>query len=109
MWIEWYCQRFATTSPFRRRAIDVKTLAMVAMGAGYQATKKASLPKHWRAVAAHTHVALEDAVEQGELFINIVRELNVQRGDVSLPAGPPPARTDRRKRRQHRGRCRFPE
>ena len=101
MWVEWYCIRFAGSSPFRRRAIDVKTLAMVAMGAGYRATAKSTLPKHWRPPAKHTHVALDDAIEQGELFMNIVRELNVQRGDVALPADQRhAARTDRRQRRR---------
>ena len=77
MWVEWYCHRFAGSSPFRRRAIDLKTLAMVAMGAGYRTTTKSRLPKHWRPPATHTHVALDDAIEQGELFFNIVRELNI--------------------------------
>ena len=34
MWTQWYLRRFVGDDPFRRRAIDVKTLAMVAMGAG---------------------------------------------------------------------------
>ena len=44
---------------------------------------KARMPRHWHAVARHTHVAVDDAIEQGELFMNIVRELNAQR-----PSGP---------------------
>ena len=84
MWIQWYLRRFVGDDPFRRRAIDVKTLAMVAIGAGYRATTKSSLPRHWRPAAKHTHVAVDDAVEQGELFVNIVRQLNVHRGEVAL-------------------------
>ena len=84
MWSQWYLHRFVGEDPFRRRAIDVKTLAMVAMGAGYRATTKSSLPRHWRPRAEHTHVAVDDAVEQGELFVNIVRQLNVQRGNVAV-------------------------
>ena len=107
MWVEWYCHRFAGSSPLRRRAIDLKTLAMVAMGAGYRTTTKSRLPKHWRPPATHTHVALDDAIEQGELFFNIVRELNIQRGDVALAAEErPTTRTDRRRRRQERERLR---
>ena len=34
MWVQWYLRRFVGDDPFRRRAIDVKTLAMVAMGRG---------------------------------------------------------------------------
>ena len=86
MWGQWYMHRFVGDDPFRRRAINIKTLAMVAMGAGYRATANSSLPKHWRPPARHTHVAVEDAIEQGELFMNIVRELNAQRGDIALPS-----------------------
>ena len=88
MWVQWYMPRFVGDDPFRRRAINIKTLtlAMVAMGAGYRATAKSSLPKHWRPPARHTHVAVEDAIEQGELFMNIVRELNAQRGDIAPPS-----------------------
>ena len=35
------------------------------------------MPRHWHAVARHTHVAVDDVLEKGELFMNIVRELNV--------------------------------
>ena len=74
-----YLHRFVGDSAFRRRAIDVKTLAMVAMGKGYRRAVKARMPRHWHAVARHTHVAVDDAIKQGELFMNIVRELNAQR------------------------------
>ena len=86
MWVQWYLHTFAGEDPFRRRVIDVKTLIMVAMGAGYRPTMRTNLPKHWLPQARHTHVAVDDAIEQGELFMNIVRELNVQRGDVALAA-----------------------
>ena len=82
MWLEWYLHRFGGESPFRRRGLDIKTLAMVAMGAGYRQTAKSALPRHWRPTTPHTHLALDDAIEQGELFFNVVRELNVQRGVV---------------------------
>ena len=90
MWVEWYCARFAGASPFRRRCIDLRTLVMVAMGAGYREGGKSSLPQAWReGTGAHTHLAVDDAVEQGRLFFRIVRELGVQRGDVALALEPP--------------------
>ena len=90
-----HLHRLVGDDPFRRRAINIKTLAMVAMGAGYRATAKSSLPKHWRPPAKHTHTAVEDAIEQGELFINIVREINAQRGEIAPPAS---RKTARRRR-----------
>ena len=112
MWVEWYCHRFAGTSPFRRRCIDLRTLVMVAMGAGYREGGKTSMPQHWRTgTGTHSHVAVDDATEQGLLFFPIVRELGVQRGDVTLGLEPPaPAapgqRGFRRQRRATRERRR---
>ena len=107
MWVQWYLHRFADEDPFRRRAIDVKTLLMVARDAGYRPTMRTNLPKHWLPKAKHTHVAVDDAIEQGELFMNVVRELNVQRGDVSLagmaaPGAKPSRRRERRNNRPAR-------
>ena len=68
-------------------------------GAGYRATTKSSLPKRWRPRAKHTHVAVEDAIEQGELFMNILRELNAQRGEIVPPAS---RQTERRRRHDQR-------
>ena len=106
MWVLWYLHRFVSEDPFRRRAIDIKTLAMVAMGEGYRATTKARMPKHWRPPDRQSHVAVEDAIEQGKLFMNIVRELNAQRGDIALPE---PHKDERRRRRGQNRARRYPE
>ena len=105
MRVEWYLHRFGGESPFRRRGLDIKTVAMVTMGAGYRETAKATLPKHWRPHTPHAHIALDDAIEQGELFFNIVCELTAQRGDISMAI---PTRRDagRRERLERRRRTR---
>ena len=103
MWVEWYCHRYVGASPFRRRCVDLRTLVMVAAGAGYREAGKTSMPQHWRAgTGTHSHLALDDATEQGRLFFRIVRELNVQRGDVTLaaPAGIGRNRRTRQRRRR---------
>ena len=105
MWVEWYTQHFAGASPFRRRCIDLRTLVMVAMGAGYREGGKSSLPRAWReGTGTHSHLAVENAEEQGRLFFRIVRELGVQRGDVALALEPParaaPGERDFRRQRQ---------
>ena len=105
MWLEWYLHRFGGESPFRRRGLDIKTVAMVAMGAGYRQTAKSTLPHHWRPTTPHTHLALDDAIEQGELFFNVLRELNAQRGDIEM-AVPTLRNAERRKRFERRHRTR---
>ena len=112
MWVEWYCHRFAGASPFRRRCIDLRTLAMVAMGAGYREAGKTSMPQHWR---TGTRDALAPRPRRrdraGPALLRIARELGVQRGDVALALEPPsPAapggRDFRRQRRAARERRR---
>ena len=74
----WYMMRFAGRSPFSHSALDIKTLAMVALRVGYRDVGKRSMPKRWFPPGRpHTHVALDDAIEQGEMFVNIMRELKL--------------------------------
>jgi hypothetical protein len=73
MFVYWYLIRFCGRSPFSFSGIDIKTMAYAAMGSeSYREASKKHMPKHWLPPAApHTHVAVEDAREQGKLFFNI--------------------------------------
>jgi len=70
----WYMIRFANYSPFSFSALDVKTFAMATLGCDYRKATKRNFPKRWFGKKRHTHVAIDDAIEQGEMFINILRE-----------------------------------
>lgn len=72
--VYWYLLRFAGRSPFSHSALDIKTLAMVLMKTGYRAATKRNMPERWFSKRPHTHVALDDALEQGELFCAMLRE-----------------------------------
>jgi hypothetical protein len=37
-------------------------------------TSKQTMPRRWFEAARHTHVALDDAIEQGLLFCNMLAE-----------------------------------
>jgi DNA polymerase III alpha subunit (gram-positive type) len=73
MFVYWYVIRFCGRSPFGFSGIDIKTLAYAAMGAeSYRDASKKHMPKHWLPrTEALSHVAVEDAREQGRLFFNI--------------------------------------
>ena len=90
MWITWYLHRFTSGDPFRRRCIDLKTLAMQLLGGGYAAAGKPGMPRSWLPGRRHSHVAVEDAIEQGELFVNVVNALREERraGDRGWEAVP---------------------
>lgn len=75
MFVYWYLMRFTDESPFSHSALDIKTLAMVALKSDYRSSTKRNMPKSWFDALPHTHVALDDAIEQGALFCNILSEI----------------------------------
>ena len=75
MWVYWYLVRFTGERPFREHAIDVRSYAMGMRKVSFQETTRTYLPKRWfDADLAHTHVALDDAIEQGSMFCNMLAE-----------------------------------
>jgi hypothetical protein len=74
LFVYWYLIRFAGTSPFSHSALDVKTFAMALMKSGYRDAVKRNMPKRWFDPLPHTHIALDDAIEQGALFCNMLAE-----------------------------------
>jgi hypothetical protein len=70
----WYLMRFAGRSPFGFSALDIKSFAMAQLRKDYRASTKAGMPRRWFEPLPHSHVALDDAIEQGALFCNMLRE-----------------------------------
>ncbi|MDK9705205.1 MAG: 3'-5' exoribonuclease [Sulfuritalea sp.] len=71
--VYWYLTQFAGENPFGYSAIDIKIYAMAIMRKPYRACGKRSMPAEWFDPVGHTHVALDDAIEQGSLFCNMLR------------------------------------
>lgn len=74
LFVYWYLIKFTGKSPFSFSAVDVKTYAMAMLKLPYRESTKRHMPKRWFGKARHTHVALDDAIEQGELFCNMLCE-----------------------------------
>ena len=74
-YVYWYLMRFVGTSPFSHSALDIKTMAMCLLKRPYRESTKRNMPKNWFDSLPHTHVALDDAIEQGALFCNMLAEL----------------------------------
>jgi hypothetical protein len=72
--VYWYLMRFAGQSPFSFSALDIKTYAMAILQTGFRETVKQNMPSSWFDDHPHTHVALDDAIEQGALFCNMLAE-----------------------------------
>jgi len=72
MFVYWYLIRFAGESPFSHSALDIKTYAMALLGLEYRASVKRNMPAGWFEDLPHTHLALDDAREQGVWFCNML-------------------------------------
>jgi hypothetical protein len=72
MFVYWYLIRFTGESPFSHSALDIKTYAMALMDKDYRNSTKRYMPKEWFDDLPHTHKALDDAIEQGTLFCNML-------------------------------------
>lgn len=74
MFAYWYLINFSTIgSPFgHARHIDIKTLFMVKSKTLIVQSVKSRMPKFLHSKLKHTHMAVQDAAEQGELLMNIL-------------------------------------
>lgn len=72
MWVNWYLVRYTGEAPFSFAALDIKTYAMALLDLPFRQTVKERLPESWFDDLPHTHVALDDALEQGALFCNML-------------------------------------
>ena len=74
LFVYWYLIRFTGESPFSFSALDIKTYAMAMLKTDYRDSVKRNMPKRWFDPLPHRHVALDDALEQGALFCNMLAE-----------------------------------
>jgi len=77
--VYWYLMKFVGHSPFSFSCIDVKTFAMVLLDKPYRKCGKRSYPKNWfeegkKKGLTHNHIAVDDATEQGYIFMAMLRE-----------------------------------
>lgn len=72
-WLYWYFVRFSRKgSPFGySRCFDIKTAVSVKTGLSITGSGRGNLPSGLLPTRAHTHHALDDAIEQAEIFANI--------------------------------------
>jgi len=82
----WYLIKFAGGSPFSFSAIDIKTFAMALLAKEYKASTKKNMPKYWfEKNLKHTHIALDDAMEQDMLFMNMLKIAKETKRAVEQP------------------------
>lgn len=75
--VVYYLERFTGKNPFRFAAIDLRSLMMGLYQLPFSKASKQNWPLHWFASKPHTHIALDDAIEQGMAFCNMLKELHL--------------------------------
>jgi len=85
LFVGWYLMAFTGDNPFGFAALDIKTYAMALFRTDFHATVRRRFPPGWFDDRPHTHVALDDALEQGALLCNLFR----YRDALDLPEGFP--------------------
>lgn len=72
MFLHWYFVRYAGESPFGfSGALDIKTIYQQKAGVTLSEAGRADLPPELRSSREHTHNALDDAIEQAEIFAGL--------------------------------------
>ncbi|MET9449406.1 3'-5' exonuclease [Streptomyces cinerochromogenes] len=81
----WYLIRFTGSSPFGHSGcLDMKTLYATKARLPLRAVAKGTMPRELLSRRRHTHHALDDAIEQAELFAHLMRWPG-----VTVPPSPP--------------------
>ncbi len=66
----WYFLEYTNHDPFGFQCIDMKTYAMAKLNQRFKETVKRNMPKEWfNFEAKHSHIALDDAIEQAHLWL----------------------------------------
>lgn len=74
MFMHWYFVRYLGESPFGfSSALDVKTMYQQKAGVTISDAGRGDLPAELRSDREHTHNALDDAIEQAEIFARIFK------------------------------------
>ena len=74
LFLYWYLIRFTGSSVFgHSNCLDLKTMYATKAGVGLTEAHKWVMPRQLRPRRRHTHHAENDAIEQAELFINVMQ------------------------------------
>jgi len=77
--INFYFQEYLRENPFGIGGIDIKAFYMGLSGCAWEDTKSSKIPSKFKGTSRHTHNALDDAIEQAEMF-QLMRERAAGKG-----------------------------
>jgi hypothetical protein len=83
--VYWYLVRFTGGSIFGQAGLDMRSFAMALLRRKFRHSGKRAWPSHWHPPdLRHTHVALDDALEQGRQFCAMLAEMRARPGLAQL-------------------------
>lgn len=71
-YVRYYSRKFLGIDIFEGRCVDMRSMAMGILGVDYGEANKAHMPAEWNAMEHMTHVAVEDAIQQADLFFKMI-------------------------------------
>jgi len=76
--IYWYIVNYCgvNKNPLSFSCLDIKTYIAAILNVPYYSVSKAMLPKEWLPERRHSHIALDDALEQGYIFFKMLEYCN---------------------------------
>jgi len=80
--INWYMVKFSGVNIFGHNGIDIRSYVMGMMNCGFKESSKSNIPQYVLGIHPHTHNALDDAISQGNIFINLIK-LNLNKNFYS--------------------------
>lgn len=66
--INWYFHTYLDDNPFGFGGVDIKSFYMGLSGCTWEDSRSSRIPDKYKGKSAHTHNALDDAIEQAEMF-----------------------------------------
>lgn len=73
MFVHWYLMTFVGENAFGHVALDIRSYAMAFLQSSYRDSGKRNLPPECLEAPSLSHVAVEDAIQQGRLFCNLLQ------------------------------------
>lgn len=70
--VYWYLGHYKFKSPFGFSSLDMKSYAAATLGLDFRESVKSNFPDAWFGGDPHTHDALDDAIEQGVMFVRML-------------------------------------
>lgn len=85
--VYWYIVNFCglKNNPLSFSCLDIKSYIAGYLNKPFRSVYKGGMPEHWFSGRQHSHRGLDDALEQGDMFFNILKERNNKKNEETRP------------------------